>query len=113
VVEVSRQNTDYDPLKRQQENQTIYNYSRPFQSLQEELVHIQLATAASTVADVIKPPIPNIGKTPNRFGYDRTPPGIADILVVDDSFAANFGDYGGTESGYMGTSYPQNPSINT
>jgi hypothetical protein len=110
---MERQNTNYNPDKREQNNQTIYNYTRPFQSMQETLVHNQLVADATAVAMNMKPPIPNIGKIPNRFGYRQDQPGISDILVVDDVFAAQFGDFSGTEGGYQGTSYPQNPSINT
>lgn len=108
---MERQNSNYDPTKREQGNNSIYNWTRPFQSMQEQLVQQQLLDNATAEAANRRPPIPNIGKTPSRFGYNRTPPGIADILVVDDSFAANFGDFSGTESGYGGTSYPQNPSL--
>jgi hypothetical protein len=103
---MERQNTNYNPDKRQQDNETIYNWTRPFQSMQEQLVSQQLLDNATAEAANRRPPIPNIGKVPNRFGYDRTPPGIADILVVDDSFSAQFGDFSGTESGYAGSSYP-------
>lgn len=107
---MEKQNTNYDPDKRQQVN-TIYNWTRPFQSMQEQLVQQQLLDNATADAANRRPPIPNIGRIPNRFGYDRTPPGIADILVVDDSFAAQFGDFSGTESGYAGTSYPSLPQL--
>lgn len=100
---MEKQNTNYDPDKR---NNSIYNWTRPFQSMQEQLVQQQLLNNATVDAANRRPPIPNIGRIPNRFGYDRTPPGIADVLVVDDSFAAQFGDFSGTESGYAGTSFP-------
>lgn len=108
---MQRQNSNYNPDKREQGNDTIYNVSRPVQSMDEQLVSAQLVANASIDAASIRPPIPNIGKIPNRFGYPTDPPGISDILVVDDSFAANFGDFSGTESGYMGTSYPSIPSL--
>lgn len=106
---MARQNTNYVPDKRVQafQTQTVYDYSRPFQSLQEALVHNQLVTNASENAMALRPPIPNIGKVPNRFGYNTTPPRITDILVLDDSFASQFGDFSGTEGGFMGTAYPQ------
>jgi hypothetical protein len=106
---MERQNTNYNPDKREQDNETIYNWSRPFQSMQEQLVSQQLLDNATAEAANRRPPIPNIGKIPNRFGYDRTPPGISDILVVDDSFSAQFGDFSGTESGFQGTSWPSLP----
>lgn len=108
---MQKQNTNYNPDKREQGNDTIYNWTRPFQSMQEQLVQAQLTANASADAANRRPPIPNIGKVPNRFGYDTTPPGISDILVVDDSFAAQFGDFSGTESGFAGTSYPSLPQL--
>lgn len=110
---MEKQNVNYNPTKREQGNDTIYNYARPFQTMQEELVHIQLMRNATEDAANRRPPIPNIGLVPNRFGYRQGQPGISDILVVDDAFAAQFGDFSGTEGGFAGTSYPQNPSINT
>lgn len=107
-------NTNYDPDKREQGDDnpfTIYDYSRPFQSMQEQLVTLQLVANATANAEGRRPPIPNIGKIPNRFGYRTDPPGISDILVVDDSFAAQFGDFSGTESGFAGTSYPSIPQL--
>jgi len=108
---MEKQNTNYNPDKREQGNDTIYNVARPVQSMAEQLVSAQLVMNATADAINRRPPIPNIGLIPNRFGYPVDPPGISDILVVDDSFSANFGDFSGTESGYQGTSYPQNPSL--
>lgn len=102
---MERQNSNYNPDKREQNN-SIYNVSKPFQSMQEQLVHAQLVANASEDAANRRPPIPNIGKIPNRFGYRDYVPGISDVLVVDDAFSAQFGDFSGTESGYMGSSYP-------
>lgn len=113
---MEKANTNYVPDKREQGNDnpfTIYDYSRPFQSMAEQLVNAQLVANATADAANRRPPIPNIGKVPNRFGYRTDPPSIQDILVVDDSFAAQFGDFSGTEGGFQGTSYPQVPSINT
>lgn len=108
---MEKQNTNYNPDKREQGSNSIYNWTRPFQSMQEQLVQQQLLDNATAEAANRRPPIPNIGLIPNRFGYDRTPPGISDVLLVDEAFSANFGDFSGTESGYMGTSFPQNPSL--
>jgi hypothetical protein len=108
---MEKQNSNYNPDKREQANNTIYNWTRPFQSMQEQLVQQQLLANATVDAANRRPPIPNIGLIPNRFGYDRTPPGISDILVMDDSFAAQFGDFSGTEGGFQGTSYPSLPQL--
>lgn len=108
---MERQNSNYNPGKRAQSNQTIYNWTRPFQSMNEQLVNQQLVENATLEAATRRPPIPNIGKIPNRFGYRTDAPGIADVLVVDDAFAAQFGDFSGTESGYMGSSFPSIPTL--
>lgn len=106
---MEKQNSNYNPTKREQGNDSIYNWTRPFQSMAEQLVQQQLLDNATVEAANRRPPIPNIGRIPNRFGYRTTAPGIADILVVDDSFSANFGDFSGTEGGYGGTSFPSLP----
>lgn len=103
---MEKQNTNYNPDKREQGNDSIYNVARPVYSMAEQLVSAQLVQNATEDAASRRPPIPNIGKIPNRFGYPAYPPGIADILVVDDSFSSNFGDFSGTQGGYGGTSYP-------
>lgn len=109
---MEKQNTNYNPDKRQQGTDTIYNWTRPFQSMQEQLVNAQLVANASSDAQNRRPPIPNIGRVPPRFGYRTDPPRISDILVVDDAFPASFGDWSGTESGYQGTSFPSLPQLN-
>ena len=108
---MEKQNSNYVPGKRAQGNQTICSWTGPFQGMNEQLVHAQLVENATVDAANRKPPIPNIGKIPNRFGYRTEAPGISDVLVVDDAFAAQFGDFSGTESGFQGTSYPSIPHM--
>lgn len=106
---MERQNSKYDYTKREQGND-VYNVARPSQSMAEQLVSEMLSTNAMLNA-AIRPPIPNIGKIPNRFGYRTDTPGITDILYIDDSFSANFGDFSGTQGSYSGTSFPSIPSL--
>lgn len=106
---MERQNSTYDYTKREQGNDVYYK-TRPSQSMAEQIVSEQLMMNAAINA-TIRPPIPNIGKMPNRFGYRTTTPGIEDVLTVDDSFSANFGDFSGTQGGYGGTSYPSLPQL--
>lgn len=89
---------------------TIYDYTRPSQSMAEQIVSAQLLEHATLEAVNRKPPIPNIGKTPNRFGYRNTPATIQDILNVDNVYSAKFGDFSGSIGGYGGTAYPSIPS---
>lgn len=105
---MEKQNTNYNPDKRQQDT-SIYNASKPVYSMEEQLVNAQLIANATIDAANRRPPIPNIGRIPNRFGYRTDPPGISDILVVDDAFSAQFGNFSGVESGYAGTSFPSVP----
>lgn len=101
---MEKQNTNYNPDKREQGND-VYNVAYPVQSMAEQLVSAKLVQAAYASA-ARRPPIPNIGLVPDRFGYRTYVPGISDILTVDDSFSAQFGNFSGTEGGYEGTSYP-------
>ena len=104
------QNTDYDYTKREQGND-VYRTQRPSQSMAEQFVSEQLLMNAMVNAAAVRPPIPNIGKIPNRFGYRTDPPGIMDVISIDDSFSANFGDFSGTQGGYGGTSFPSVPQM--
>lgn len=59
----------------------------PFADWPEKLVSERLAVFMSANADAmnsIRPPIPNIGKVAPRFGYDRRPLGIADVVKITD-----------------------------
>lgn len=90
---------------------TIYDYTRPSQSMAEQLVSATLLANATADAANRKPPIPNIGKTAPRFGYQQTVPTIADVLNVDTVFPSQFGDWSGSVSGYGGTAYPSVQSV--
>jgi hypothetical protein len=108
---MQKQNINYNPTKREQGNDTVYNVTKPVQSMAEQLVSAQLVANAYSDAANRKPPIPNIGRVPDRFGYRDYTPGISDVLIVDDSFSAQFGNFSGTEGGYGGTSYPSLPQL--
>lgn len=86
---------------------SLYDYTKrgPNESIAEQYLTERLTQA--TMASVhIRPPIPNIGKIPPRFGYRDTPPDIYDILNVDSVFSSRWGDYSGAVSGYQGTAFP-------
>lgn len=107
--EIQNANTNYNPDKRSQE-QSIYNVAKPTQSFAEQLVSAQLLANATVDAQNKKPPIPNLGRTVNRFGYRNEPPTVEDIFNADTMFAAKFGDWSGSEGAYGGTAYPSIPS---
>ncbi len=86
---------------------SLYDYTKrgPNESIAEQYVTAKLVQAA-TASTSVRPPIPNIGKTPPRFGYRRVTPDIYDILNVDSVFSSQWGDFSGTVSGYQGTAFP-------
>lgn len=94
-----------------QKANTIYDYTRPSQSFSEQLASASLLANATADAANRRAPIPNIGKTPNRFGYNRRPATIDDVLNVDQVFPSQFGDWSGTVGGYGGTAFPSIPSF--
>jgi hypothetical protein len=90
---------------------TVYDTSKPWQSLQENQVSAALSGQANLSTrriEDIRPPIKNIGRpAPPRFGYgDRTQPTIKDVLDIDMHWPIPRVDYTGTQAGDQGTSYP-------
>lgn len=106
--EIQNQNTIYDYTRN---SQSIYNKAKPWQMMEEQKVSQMLVANATAEAAGRKPPIPYIGRVTPRYGYRTDPPGISEVLNVDDVFPSQFGDWSGSVSGYMGTSFPQNPSL--
>lgn len=89
---------------------SVYDYTKPTQSHDEELTSVRLLANANADANR-RPPIPNIGRVPSRYGYPVQPATIEDILNVDDTYPAKFGDWSGSVSGYGGTAYPSIPQM--
>lgn len=82
---------------------------RPWSTLQEQQVTNYLREWTDLPPDAVrrmKPPIPNIGRTPPRFGYRQHIPGIADIARLDEVYPGSRVDYSQRQSGYSATSYP-------
>lgn len=86
---------------------SIYDYRKrgPNDPIEEQYVTAKLI-AAATASAAVRPPIPNIGKIPPRFGYRSITPDIYDILDVDNEFNSPMTDWSGRVSGYQGTSFP-------
>lgn len=86
---------------------SLYDYTKrgPNETIEEQYVTAKLVQAAMASTNV-RPPIPNIGKTPPRFGYRTETPDIYDVLNVDSVFNSPWGDWSGTVSGYQGTAFP-------
>jgi hypothetical protein len=86
---------------------SLYDYTKrgPNESIAEQYITERLNQAAMASANV-RPPIPNIGLTPPRFGYRSITPDIYDILDVDNTFSSSMTDWSGKVSGYQGTAFP-------
>lgn len=108
MAEIQNPSTIYDYTRN---SQSIYNKTKPFQQMEEVRVSQMLLENATAEAANRKPPIPYLGRVTPRYGYRTDPPGISDILNVDDVFPSQFGDWSGRVSGYLGTSFPSNPSL--
>lgn len=79
---------------------------RPWNSLPENIVDDALdyyTRPASEIA-LTRPPIPNIGRTPPRFGYSKHTLGIRDIAFIEEIYPRI--DFSGRQSGYSGTATP-------
>lgn len=84
-------------------------YRRPWSSLRERQVSDYLSEWTDLPTDAIRriaPPIPNIGRTPPRFGYASRVPGIADIARLDEVYPGARVDYSQRQSGFSSTTYP-------
>lgn len=86
---------------------SLYDYTKrgPNETIEEQYVTAKLVQAAMASTHV-RPPIPNIGKIPPRFGYRSITPDIYDILNVDSEFNSQWGDWSGSVSGYQATAFP-------
>lgn len=89
---------------------SVYDQSKPWQSLQELQVSERLAGRSRMTTDqilAIRPPIPNIGKTPPRFGYgDVHQPTINDVISCDKVWPIPRINWTGTQAGIQSTSFP-------
>lgn len=86
---------------------SLYDYTKrgPNESIAEQYVTERL-TQAAMASTMVRPPIPNIGKIPPRFGYRNTTPDIYDVIDVEETFSSQLFDFSGKVSGYQGTSFP-------
>ena len=84
-----------------------YSYLGPFSSNEERLVQQSLSVMdlpSDEIAEVVRPPLPQIDPFPPRFGYDRTVIGINDIINVERNFPTRVSWFSGGVSGFTGTS---------
>lgn len=85
-----------------------WQYTGPFASNEERMtqqaVHAAVLPGAELAA-MVRPPLPQIDPFPERYGYDRTAPGILDIIEVSRKYTEpRVSWYSGGVAGYSGTS---------
>jgi hypothetical protein len=93
-----------------QDANSVYDQAKPWQSMQEGQVSERLAgmsRMSTAQIEAIRPPIANIGKHPNRFGYgDCKQPTIEDVIGADRVWPIPRVDWSGTQAGIQSTTYP-------
>ena len=89
---------------------SVYDTTKPWQSMQENRVSERLAGTSrmsTSQIEAIRPPIANIGKHPERFGYgDVKQPTIEDIVRADMVWPIPRIDWSGTQAGIQSTTFP-------
>lgn len=76
---------------------------RPWSSMREQQVSDLLSEWTAMPTDAIRalaPPVPNIGRTPPRFGYRQHVLRVEDIVRIDDLYPGARVDYSQRQSGF-------------
>lgn len=85
-----------------------WTYNGPWSSNMERLTQQALMVATIPGADIsamVRPPLPQIQLFPDRYGYDRTQPGIADVVTIDRKYhEPRVSWYSGGPAGYSAAS---------
>lgn len=107
------------PQRASRHADTVYNKNAPglagyaavsstgYSSNEERLVSESLLaqTVPSEVLRGVRPAF--LGPLlPPRFGYDRTPPGIMEVVEVDRRYPDSSAQFSGRSGGYTGSSTP-------
>lgn len=85
-----------------------WQYLGPFASNEERLTQqaIQANNLPGTeLAEIVRPPLPQVNPFPDRFGYDQRVPTILDIMDVSRQYSeGRVSWFSGGVAGYEGTS---------
>lgn len=85
-----------------------WQYLGPFTSNEERLTQQAIQAAVlpgNEIAELTRPPLPQINPFPSRFGYARTVPGIMDIIEVDRRYTEpRVTWFSGSVAGFGGSS---------
>lgn len=85
-----------------------WQFLGPFSGNEQRLTQQALLSATlpgRELAEMVRPPIPQINLFPDRFGYDTHVPGIMDIVEVNRKYTEpRVAWYSGGVAGYSGAS---------
>jgi hypothetical protein len=85
-----------------------WQYSGPWSSNEERLTSQALMVMnipGADIAQMVRPPLPQIRLFPEKYGYDRKVFGIDDIVTIDRKYVEpRVSWYSGGVAGYSGTS---------
>ena len=84
-----------------------WQYNGPWSSNMERLTSQALMVMnipGNDIQQMVRPPLPQIRLFPDRYGYERSQPGIDDIVTVDRNYVEpRTSWYSGGVAGYSGT----------
>lgn len=85
-----------------------WQYNGPWSSNMERLTQQALMVGTipgADIAEMVRPPLPQIRLFPERYGYDRRAVGIDDVITVDRNYVEpRTSWYSGSPAGYTGAS---------
>lgn len=85
-----------------------WQYNGPWASNAERLQQQALMVATipgAELSQMVRPPLPQIKLFPDKYGYDRNPIGIDDIVTIDRNYTEpRISWYSGGVAGYTGAS---------
>ena len=92
-----------------QDADSVYDKSRPWETNEQRITGMALASNALMSSEeirAIRPPIPRIAMLPPRFGYSQRVFGIQDVVRLNELYPGARVDYSGTQSGLMSSGIP-------
>ena len=92
-----------------QDADSVYAHDRPWQTNEQRITGMALASNALMSSEqirAIRPPLPRQGMLPPRFGYTQRVFSIQDVVRLDAMYPGARIDYSGTQSGLMSSGIP-------
>lgn len=83
-----------------------YDYMGPFATKEQELISraiLPVVIPAVQLADLVRPPLPQVYLFPPKLGYRTRQIGIADLMNIDELYAEPPKRYDAADQGWEGT----------